>query len=577
MTSENLQRSTYRDPTAPGNPVRSGSPSRAENALDMDQYYRPLERIHGSSLHGWGVACGLSVTASLTSPNAPLTVLPGVAVDSSGRHIALAAGGNAEIGSGADQPGATPTLVPVAATGVSFPIPATASGDKYLTMQFWETFDSDGFQNLGTFRYFHTPWLRLVDVAGFANDGSRLVLAKVSLGTGATAGQVTALSADVRQGTDLPVGSLHLLTSSASSAAQSVATVQASEAGVIRASSGGGLEVTVPNAGDEIQLQRDDGGNFATLSLGAEKIVARQGTGTESVVIDTPHGNISATGGVTAGGSVTATSLAASGPVTAGGPVTAQSIDVSGSISASGGVTAGGSITASAATINGPISASSITASTSIDASNTTASTFIRQNALYMSGGAGWSSLSYNAHHNSANNNWVFPNPTHAAVTIEMDDAGGTPRFQVWSTTPGNPTGWVERFAIDGNTGNTWVGGNLSISGQLFGRYGDASQAHWAWLWAQNSIAAFDITLPNPQPLFTFIALTSINHFQVQPSGTGNFAYITGVDGGNPFGRPIGDPANSVWSGVAQRISFRLQSTLSSQAWAVAVVFSQQA
>ena len=206
--------------------------------------------------------------------------------------------------------------------------------------------------------------------------------------------------------------------------------------------------------------------------------------------------------------------------------------------------------------------------------------TGIRQNRFYMSGGDGGdggSSLTYNAHRNNTNDGWVFPDPSYKAVTIEMDDAGGTPRFQVWSTTTANPTGWVLRFAIDGNSGNTWIGGNLSFTGNLFGRYGDASQAHWAWLFAQNSIEAFDISLASPQPLFAFIALTSVNHFQVQSSGTGNFAYITGVDGGDPFGRPIGDPANSVWSGTAKTISFRLQSTTSSQAWAVAVVFPQQA
>ncbi len=94
----------------------------------------------------------------------------------------------------------------------------------------------------------------------------------------------------------------------------------------------------------------------------------------------------------------------------------------------------------------------------------------IRQNRLYMSGGDGWSSLTYNAHHNDANNDWVFPDPSHEAVTIEMDDAGGTPRFQVWSTTPGNPTGWVERFAIDGNSGDVLIapsGGNVNISGTV--------------------------------------------------------------------------------------------------------------
>jgi hypothetical protein len=87
--------------------------------------------------------------------------------------------------------------------------------------------------------------------------------------------------------------------------------------------------------------------------------------------------------------------------------------------------------------------------------------TGIRQNRLYLSGGDGWSSLSYNAHHNAANKNWVFPDPTRPAVTIEMDDAGGTPRFQVWSTTSGAKTGWQQRFTINGDTGEVSVLGRL--------------------------------------------------------------------------------------------------------------------
>jgi hypothetical protein len=93
--------------------------------------------------------------------------------------------------------------------------------------------------------------------------------------------------------------------------------------------------------------------------------------------------------------------------------------------------------------------------------------TGIRQDSLYMTGGPGWSSVTYNAYHNDANNNWVFPDPSHEAVTIEMDDSrGSTPRFEVWSTTKTAPTGWIQRFAIDGNTGNVFMahnGGNVGV------------------------------------------------------------------------------------------------------------------
>ena len=81
----------------------------------------------------------------------------------------------------------------------------------------------------------------------------------------------------------------------------------------------------------------------------------------------------------------------------------------------------------------------------------------VRQNELYLSGGSKWSSLSYNAHHNDQNNNWLFPDPTRPAVTVEMDDNNNTPRFQVWSTTTGNKTGWQLRLAVNGETGAVTV------------------------------------------------------------------------------------------------------------------------
>jgi hypothetical protein len=87
----------------------------------------------------------------------------------------------------------------------------------------------------------------------------------------------------------------------------------------------------------------------------------------------------------------------------------------------------------------------------------------IRQNSLYVSGGAGWSSLSYNAHHDEANGAWVFPDPARPAVTVEMDDFGGTPRFQVFSTTTAAPTTWVRRLAINGNDGSVQIAGSLGV------------------------------------------------------------------------------------------------------------------
>ena len=90
----------------------------------------------------------------------------------------------------------------------------------------------------------------------------------------------------------------------------------------------------------------------------------------------------------------------------------------------------------------------------------------IRQNALYMSGDPTWSSLTFNAHHNAANNAWVFPDPSKPAVTIEMDAIGGPPRFEVYSTTPGANQNWMSRLLVRGHSGDIGMaanGGNVGI------------------------------------------------------------------------------------------------------------------
>ena len=89
--------------------------------------------------------------------------------------------------------------------------------------------------------------------------------------------------------------------------------------------------------------------------------------------------------------------------------------------------------------------------------------TGIRQGQLFLGGGPGWSSLTYNAFHNAANTDWVFPEPTRPAATVEMDDNGGTSRFQVWTTAKANPAGWLLRLAVDGETGAVSIPNHLAV------------------------------------------------------------------------------------------------------------------
>ncbi|OBF33686.1 hypothetical protein A5724_19240 [Mycobacterium sp. ACS1612] len=82
----------------------------------------------------------------------------------------------------------------------------------------------------------------------------------------------------------------------------------------------------------------------------------------------------------------------------------------------------------------------------------------IRQNAMYVSGDSRWSSLSFNAHHDRANATWVFPDPSKPAVTVEMDALDGGPRFEVYSTVPGDNQQWASRLMVDGHSGRVGVG-----------------------------------------------------------------------------------------------------------------------
>jgi hypothetical protein len=87
--------------------------------------------------------------------------------------------------------------------------------------------------------------------------------------------------------------------------------------------------------------------------------------------------------------------------------------------------------------------------------------TGIRQNRLYLSGGDGWSSLSYNANHDVANTQWVFPDPSRPAATIELDDnpnVGPGARCEIFTATRAATTTFISRLKVEGETGNVGIG-----------------------------------------------------------------------------------------------------------------------
>ncbi len=238
-----LTRTSYTDPSQPANPTRQSGVQDAEALVDYTQHDKLLEQIHGSNLHGWGVASGLTVTATLGGPN--LQVLPGVAVDSLGQHISLAFGGFAQSTASPDKVGDTTRLPVTNPTGVTIPTPAPG-GSMYLTVQFLESFDLDSLIGHGVFQMYHSPWLQLVPTAGFVNDGTSLVLAQVMIDG---AGHVASLTPGLRQGTSLPLQRLSFGNYALESGGGTSIGASVPEVGAMEPRAAGGLMISASAVG----------------------------------------------------------------------------------------------------------------------------------------------------------------------------------------------------------------------------------------------------------------------------------------------------------------------------------------
>ena len=268
--------------------VRTQPPTYVEAVINSAEYTDPLERMHNSGPHGWGIASGLSITATMNQAN--VKIRSGIAVDLPGRHICLAEGGYAEIGPNADNPAVSPQLVSVLAAGAELPT-AGFNGAFYVTIAWCETLDTvlwtQSVYTIPEMR--HTPWLRLepaANITDVTDNGSRIVLGRVQI----NAGLVTALTHERRREVSLPAGTVTVLRG-----ATNGSTVDNIPTGDIRARPTGGIEVRVKEPAGQVDFYRDENNVVKTIgkvSFGADQIVARRGDGKETVSIDSTLGNI---------------------------------------------------------------------------------------------------------------------------------------------------------------------------------------------------------------------------------------------------------------------------------------------
>ncbi|GAA0436052.1 hypothetical protein Acor_55330 [Acrocarpospora corrugata] len=261
--------------------VRTGATGHGESYTDIEHYLLPLERIRGSALHSWGVTEGLEVTVAAGTPG--LTVMTGSTLDASGRLAVLSEGGTVIVDQtvDADDLENIPTVV-VGADGVT--IPTTGPDDSYLLTLSWREVLDPSAPAAGPV-LMHAPWLRIVKLAGFTDDGEQVVLAGFHAQDD---GQVTALSPGPRRMSGVTAGRLELRVPTAGTIGQRLAAVLAPEPN-------GDLAFTVGAGTPPLRISAATGGlRFPSSDQPYEIYTPADGTlrigtptaGTDQVILD---------------------------------------------------------------------------------------------------------------------------------------------------------------------------------------------------------------------------------------------------------------------------------------------------
>jgi hypothetical protein len=287
MPSFPLEWTVYRDPINNNIPM-TGPVPRTDAMIDQERYYQPLEQIHASSVHTWGIANGLRVRAKRGLPE--IQIETGVAIDADGHHVSLAANGSAELSPNPDPLNPVPTSVTANGVVLKAPVSGTPA-EVLLTIQYWAAFDVNS-PTAGTRRFLQMPWIRLQNPGVFNDDGTDgILLARVNIDA---AGNVQRLREDSRRQVGLPVGRIRIRRAASSDVGGEPTTqdlfVDNADSGTIQPlvtgphPGGSGIDVVLPHQNSEMHLHEQKG-TFAKLVLAARRIVGRRTDGLETILV----------------------------------------------------------------------------------------------------------------------------------------------------------------------------------------------------------------------------------------------------------------------------------------------------
>jgi hypothetical protein len=260
MSYEKVKRYRYHNPE-----TLETAPVTGKNLYeDLRDFHIPLERVHNSNLHDWGIASGLEVSGTIGGTE--IIVNPGVAIDSSGQLISLSNTGHGYIGK---NPPVGEDFEVKSVGNNEVPVPVHLSIDShagktvYVTIQFSQISRSEGV--LG--RWELLPWVRLQPVDSDTFDSKSVVLAIAKIDDTEKLAELKAADSALTHRRRLIGKSIEELRIQRSSNVGD--QVQDMLSGKIGPGDGGGLKITVPDTQDSILFAKENGDNFANLEIRA--------------------------------------------------------------------------------------------------------------------------------------------------------------------------------------------------------------------------------------------------------------------------------------------------------------------